>query len=117
MFGLFERRKHQRFPVDIPVDLDATGHSHTIHTKIIQVSVEGLQMETQEPFEVGQMAKVAFEVPGEGWRKPQPVTIEGHVVHAKRRDERFFEVGINIEKVDEVGQEAYARYLVALGAK
>lgn len=118
MFGFFERRKASRFSVDIPVDVDASETALSMHTHIREVSVDGLLMVTEKPIELGAEVKLAFEIPRTPARpRPTPVVVQGHVIHSKRRDERFFEVGINIEVIDAAAQEAYAIYLVSLGAR
>lgn len=115
MFGFFERRKHQRYIVDIPLDVFIPGEEFPFHTHIREVSVEGLTIVTEKVFETGQKVQLGFEIPRTVAKpKPTKVLVEGHVIHAKRRDERFFEVGFSIDKIDDLSQEAYAIYLAAL---
>lgn len=118
MFGFFERRKATRFAVDIPVDVDASETALSLHTHIREVSVDGLQLVTEKPIELGALVKLAFELPRTPQRpRPMSIVVQGHVIHSKRRDERFFEVGVNIEVIDPAAQEAYAIYLASLGAR
>lgn len=118
MFGFFERRKASRFAVDLPVDVDASETALTIHTRIREVSVDGLQMVTEKPIEMGTAVKLAFEIPRTPQRpRPMSIVVQGHVIHSKRRDERFFEVGVNIEVIDPAAQEAYAIYLASLASR
>lgn len=115
MFGFFERRKVTRFAVDITVDCNASETTLPFHTHIREVSEEGLLMVTEKPIEMGVLIKMAFEIPRTAVRpKPTLAKVEGHVIHSKRRDERFFEVGINIEKIDPVSKDAYIAYLGVL---
>ena len=115
MFGFFERRKVTRYAVDIPIDSNLSETTLPIHTHIREVSAEGLMMVTEKPIEMGVLIKMAFEIPRTAVRpKPTLAKVEGHVIHSKRRDERFFEVGINIESINPEAQEAYALYIGVL---
>ena len=116
MFGLFERRKHTRFSVDLPVDITiGNNDSSPFHTHIREASVEGLTIVTEKRFDENQLVKLVFEIPRTVERpRPTTITVEGHVIHVKRRDERFFEVGFSIDKIADTGQEAYGVYLAYL---
>jgi hypothetical protein len=75
-----ERRKHQRFAVDVPVRLTATGHSFPGHLK--DVCRDAVLVETHRVLPIDSEVAVAMALPGTGG----PLEVGGKVIRVAPGD-------------------------------
>lgn len=106
-----ERRKHRRYDYRTSLWLEIVPEGRLRSFKTINVSAEGLLIETDKEFPLNSPAKLHLELP----HFLDLITAEGYVVHVETNPETgLTRIGIKLENIEQVTVNHLVKFLKVL---